>query len=90
MYHEKDQYEAKLQELLQSDQFKAMNNTDDSEMLRIEKHINKELLSLKKSNDTSEHLYIKLRSTGSQPAQSNGLTKEHKKDISLRPVLSLP
>ena len=50
MYHENNQYEAKLLELLQSDQIKAMNNTDDLVVLKFEKNINKELLSLKKSN----------------------------------------
>ena len=59
-------------------------------LLRFEKDINRELLSVKKSNDISGHLYSKLRSTESQPARLYDLAKIHKKDISLRPVLSLP
>ena len=84
-----DQHEARLLELLQSDPFKAMNNTVDSVLLKIEKDINKELLSLKKSNDRSEHLNTKMRSAGSQAARLYGLAKVHKKDIHLRPVLYL-
>ena len=81
----KDPYEAKLLEQLQSGQYTAMNNTDDTVVLKIEKDKNKELLSLKNSNDISELLYTKLRSTGSQPANLYGLAKEHKKDATLRP-----
>ena len=55
-----------------------MNNTFDSVVSKIEKDINKELLSLIKNKDISEHLYTKLRSTGSQPARLYGLAKIHK------------
>ena len=44
----KGQYQAKMLELLQSDQFEPMINTDDSVVLKIEKVIKKELMNLKK------------------------------------------
>ena len=65
----KDQYEAKQLEIFQSDQFEVRNITDDSVVLKIEKEITKKPLTLKKSKDLSEHLYTKLRSTGSEPAR---------------------
>ena len=76
----KGQYQAKTLELLQSDQFKPMINTDDSVVLKIKKVIKKELMNLKKkNNDISEQLYPKLRSLGSQPARLNGIAKIRKK-----------
>ena len=44
----KDQYKAKMLDILQSDQFKPMINTDDSVVLKIEKNNKKELMNLKK------------------------------------------
>ena len=38
---EKDQYEDKLVEILQSDQFKAINNTDELVVLKIEETLTK-------------------------------------------------
>ena len=38
---EKDQYEDKLVEFLQSDQFKAINNTDELVVLKIEETLTK-------------------------------------------------
>ena len=58
--------------------------------MKIEKDINKELLVMKKNDETSEALYTRLRSTGAQPANLYGLAKVHKQGTPLRPVLSLP
>ena len=59
--------------------------------MKIEKDINKELLVMKKNDETSEALYTRLRSTGAQPARLYGLAKVHKQGTPLpRPVLSLP
>ena len=52
--------------------------------------INKELLAMKKKDQTSETLYTRLRSTGAQPARLYGLAKVHKEGTPLRAVLSLP
>ena len=90
MYHEIDQNEAKMLEILQTGQFEAINNTVDSVVINIEKDLNINLLSLKKSKDISEHLYSKLRSTCSQPARLYGLAELHRKIIPLRPALSPP
>ena len=54
--------------------------------MRIEKHINKELLAMKKKDEISEAL----RSMGAQPARLYGLAKVHKQGTPLHPVLSLP
>ena len=59
-------------------------------MLAVEDNINKTLKRLVDNGEIEENLYKKLKCTGSQPARLYGLAKVHKKDIPLRPVLSLP
>ncbi|XP_063728862.1 uncharacterized protein LOC134856523 [Symsagittifera roscoffensis] len=86
----KTTYEAKLTELLQSEQFSEKPGLTDSVVMKIEKDINKELLAMKKKDEIDEALYSRLRSTGGQPARLYGLAKVHKKGTPLRPVLSLP
>ena len=58
--------------------------------MKIEKDINKELLTMKKKDEISEAMYNRLRSMGAQPARLYGLAKRHKQDTSLRPTLSSP
>ena len=59
-------------------------------LLRIERDINKELLTMRKKDDISENLYTRSWSTGRQPGRLYRLAKVHKKSTPLRPVLSLP
>ena len=49
LYQKKDQYEAKLVEILQSDQLKAMINTYGSVVLKKEKNFKEELSCVKKA-----------------------------------------
>ena len=86
----KETYEKKLKNLLQAEQFSERKNLKDSVIMKIEKDINKELLAMKKKNEISETLYIRLRLTGAQPARLYGLAKVHKQGTPLRLVLSLP
>ena len=83
MVSQKRPIETKLLELLQSDQFKTMTNTDDSTVLKSEKDTNKELLSLEKGNDIYEQIEFNRYSNG----LFVGLEKVLGKDIPLRPVL---
>ena len=86
----KETYEKKLKDLSQAEQFSERKNLTDSVIMKIEKDINKELLSMKKKDEISESMYNRLRSTGAQPARLYGLAKVHKQGTPLRPVLSLP
>ena len=43
-----------------------------------------------KQGETSDKIYQRLRSTGSQPARLYVLAKVHEKDTPLRPVFSIP
>ena len=71
-------------------QFSKSKGTGDAIVLKIERDINKELLAMRKKDETSESLYTRMRSTGGQPARLYGLAKVHKVNTPLRPVLSLP
>ena len=83
-------YEKKLKDLLQAEQFSERKNLTDSVIMKIEKHINKELLAMKKKDEISEALYTRLRSTGAHPTRLYGLAKVHKQGTLLRHVFSLP
>ena len=86
----KETYESKLESLLQSAQFMKKEATADEVTLKIEKELSKELFSMNRKDEISDQLYSKLKSTGGQPARLYGLTKVHKAETPLRPVLSLP
>ena len=45
---------------------------------------------MNKRDEITDGFYVRLRSTGSQPARLYGLAKVYEKDTPLRPVLSLP
>ena len=59
-------------------------------IIRKESKFCRRLLDLKKGGFISEEFHNKVRATGSQPARLYGLTKVHKKNIPLRPILSMP
>ena len=68
----KTTYESKHVGLLDPKQFSEKRRMTESIAVKIEKHINKELLAMKKRDEISENLYNnynKLRSTGGQPAR---------------------
>ena len=56
---------------------------------KIESHIQRRLLRLKKDNLISQNVYDAIRPTGSQRPRMCGLPKTHKKDVPLRLVLSM-
>ena len=62
-------YESKLEFLLQSAQFVKKHAITDEVILKIEKELNKELLAMNKTDEISDKLYSKMRSTGRQPAR---------------------
>ena len=83
----KETYESKLELLLQSAQFLEKETTTDEVILKIEKELNKKLLAMNKKDEISDQLYSKMRSTGGQRARLYGLTKLHKAETPLRPLL---
>ena len=58
--------------------------------MKNEKKLNKELLDIRKKGKIPIRVYETLRSTGAQPARLYVLAKVHKKETTLRPVLSIP
>ena len=84
-----DTYWRKLSEVLASNQFKPVDCNNDI-VIKLERSLNRLLLLLKKKGKLPAGVYETLRSTGSQPARLYDLTKVHKQNVPLRPVLSLP
>ena len=82
----KETYRKKRKDLIQAEKFSERKNPTDSVIIQIEQDINKELLATKKKDEISEALYIRLRSTGAQPARQYGLAKVHKQGTPLRRV----
>ena len=64
----------------------AANNDNTA---RIESKIQRRLLQLKKESLISQSVYEAIRPTGSQRPRMYGLPKVHKKDVPLRPILSM-
>ena len=90
----KSSYNRKLDNVLSADQFVAepsskRKNAKDV-IIKEEERINNCLLKLMKAGKISEDFYQKARSVGGQPARLYGLAKVHKKDVPLRPIVSMP
>ena len=73
----KETYEKNLKDLLQTGQFSERKNLRDSLIKKIEKNIKKEILAMKKKDEISKTLYLRLRSTRAQPTRLHGLSKIH-------------
>ena len=89
----KQTYESKLESLLESAQFVEKDANTDEVILKIEKELNKKLLTTIKRDEISDQLYSKIRSAGGGGGQTTclyGLAKVHKAETPVRPVLSLP
>ena len=80
----------KLNEILSSSQFEPRNGESDDLIIKTEKPINSSLHQLMKQGKTSEKIYQRLRTTGSQPTRLYGLAKVHKSCTPLWPDLSIP
>ena len=87
----KTDYVAKMDSILQDEtKFKllgsAINNDNTS---KIESRIQRRLLQLHKDKLLPPAVYDLIRPTGSQRPRMYGLPKTHKKDVPLRPILSM-
>ena len=71
----KETYEKQLKDLLQAEQFSERKNLTDGVIMKIEKDISKELLTMKKKDEISEAKHNGLRLTGARPARLYGLAK---------------
>ena len=87
----KNDYNRKMGMIL-NDTTKFLNlGTVDSNdnTAKIESRIQRLLLRLKKDNRISQNVYDAIRPTGSQRPRMCGFPKTHKKDVPLRPILSM-
>lgn len=86
-------YQRKINEIIHLPQFEKIIPKRKNEKHPVVKEEEKVLSLLKRLKDEkkiSESLFFKLKPTGSQPPRLYGLAKVHKKDIPVRPVLSMP
>ena len=63
--------------------------TNKDNTAKIESRIQQRLLQLRKKSLISKQVYEAIRPTGFQRPSMYGLTKIHKKDVTLRPILSM-
>ena len=77
----KSTYAEKMETVLDCEQFGKLEKSCDIIVMKNEKELQGKI---------PVTVYEDLRSTGAQPAKLYGLAKVHKKETSLRPVLSIP
>ena len=63
--------------------------TNKDNTAKIESRIQRRLLQLRKECFIFKQVYEAIRPTGSQQSRMYGLTKIHKRDVPLRPILSM-
>ena len=81
----------KLEAVVDAPQFSKMDfQKPDCFVIDEETRFNRKLMRLFKAGKISQSFYERSRSCEAQPARLYGLTKVPKKDVTLRPVLSLP
>ena len=86
-------YHEKLNKIINLPQFQKLQNSRMNAkhpVLKEEERIKNILTSLLKERKIDEELYFSMIPRGSQSARLYGLAKVHKKDIPVRPVLSIP
>ena len=86
----KSTYGEKLEKLRDWEQFRKLEKSCDNIVMKDEKELNKELLDMRKKGKLSVKFSEALSFTGAQPARLYGLAKVHRKETTLRPVLSIP
>ena len=89
----KEAYHSKLDVILKLPQFEKVVTTRRNAkhiILKEEERIVECLKKMKQDGRIDEELFQKLKPVGSQPARLYGLGKVHKKDVPVRPVLSMP
>ena len=88
-----EQYRDKMNMLTGLPQFSRVVNTRKNArdaILTEEDRVVNVLKEMFKAKSISQTLLDKLKPTGSQPPRLYGLAKVHKKDVPMRPVLSMP
>ena len=89
-----DKYQEKLDAILNLSQFEGIptmkRKNEKSPVIKEEERVRDALKELKNSEEIDESLYEKLKPIGSQPARLYGLAKVHKRNVPVRPVLSMP
>ena len=89
----KDSYNKKMDKLVKLPQFQKLEkgrSNAKNPILKEEERVINTLKDLKKKGKIDEKLFDRVKPVGSQPARLYGLAKVHKKDIPMRPVLSMP
>ena len=89
----KDTYYEKVEKIIKLPQFEKYEKPRKNALhpvLKEEERVKELLKSLLEEGKIDKALYDKIRPRGSQPARLYGLAKVHKKDIPVRPVLSMP
>ena len=89
-----DKYQEKLDAILNLSQFEGIptmkRKNEKSPVIKEEERVRDALKELRNSEEIDESLYEKLKPIGSQPARLYGLAKVHKRNVPVRPVLSMP
>ena len=89
----KKEYHHKLNKIINLPQFQKLETRRKNAkhpVFKEEERVKDILTKLRKKQKISEELYHTMKPRGSQPARLYGLAKVHKKDIPVRPVLSMP
>jgi len=88
-----ESYTSKLKTIIDLPQFQKMvpkRKNEKHPVLKEEERIVSALKRLRNDEQIEESLFDKLKPLGSQAPRIYGLAKVHKKDIPVRPVLSMP
>ena len=89
----KESYHEKMDNIINLPQFEKVDNTRKNAkhpVLKEEERVTNILKNLFQEGKLDQALYERMRPKGSQPARLYGLAKVHKKNIPVRPVLSMP
>ena len=86
----KSDYLIKINVILDSQKFQKIGPVDEkNNTARIKGNIQRRILALTKENMLAKSVYEHIRPSGSQRLKSYGHPKTHKKDVLLRPILSM-
>ena len=80
-----DTYHTKMSSLIENGPYQLLNKDPTD---RLTRKLSEKLLTLKRSGHLSEAVYKKIRPRHKQPPRIYGLSKIHKADVPLRPIVS--
>ena len=87
---DKSDYFTKMNVTLNSQKLQKISHVNENDnTARIEGSIQRRLLAWTKENMLAKSVYEHIRPSGSQRPRMYGLPKTHKKDVPLRPILSM-